>query len=361
MNLNKIKMLFLVLGVMVNGSIMAQNEPVGQEGIPTIIELFNQKPIVAIGETHGHLQLYEFLTQLIQTESLYKNVNDILIESGNALYQDTLDKYISGEDVKFENLQKVWVNTTQSPVDAWSVDVYYNLLKTIRELNSRISKEDRIRVIAADSPIDWINVNTNKGYLDARGDREEFFANTVINEVLSKNRKAILINGGAHFGNHRTTTVNQRIEKEYPNTVTVVLATSGLWKGNEQKEKQLNWSPGTISKVEDTWIGLLPGPRRIMMTTQTNSNASTAVPSTSTSAPTQIPAGPPSKYIRQDYFDYILYFGTSEELKYGNIDASVYKSDTLWEELNKRSMIRFNHKLIEETRKTGDLRPEAYE
>lgn len=337
----------LVLALICYCGISAQNEPIEKKGIPTIIEIFNQKPIVAIGETHGHLQLYQFLTKLVLTEGFYKNVNDILIESGNALYQDTLDKYIFGGDVAFVDLQKVWINTTQSPVDPWSVDVYYSFLKTIRELNSRISKNDRIRVIAADPPIAWENVNTNKDYLATRGSRNEFFAKIAIDEVLSKGRKALLINGGAHFGNNspKKTKVNQRIEKVYPNSVVIIFPKSGLWKGNEDKEKQLNWPMGTITKVKDTWIGLLPGPRRMIRN-----------PSASTTLTPQ----PPSKYKRQDYFDYLLYLGSSKDMTYGKIDASIYKSKKLWKELNRRSMIRFNHKLTEESRITGELLPKDY-
>jgi len=352
----------LIIALICCSNMYAQKDPIGTEGIPTIIDLFQQKPIVAIGETHGHLQLYQFLTKLVQTEGFYKNVNDILIESGNALYQDILDKYISGEDIEFSDLQKVWFDTTQSPVDPWSIDVYCNFLKTVRELNSSIPKNYRIRVIAADSPISWKDVNTNEDYLKQRGNREEFYTNIAINEVLSKNRKALLINGGAHFGNHRETTVNQRIEKVYPNTVTVILGKSGLWKGNEDKEEKLNWPIGTIAKVKDTWIGLLPGPRRIAMVAPTNNDSkkSTTTSSAPTPVPAQRPMGPPSKHKRQDYFDYILYLGPEKDLKYGDIDASIYTSDELWKELNRRSMIRFNNKLIEDSRKTGQIRPEAY-
>ncbi len=340
----------LILALICYGSISAQNEPIGKDGIPTIIDLFNQKPIVAISETHGHAQLYQFLTDLVQNKGFYENVNDILIESGNALYQDTLDKYISGIEVEFENLQKVWLNTTQSPVDPWSVDVYFNFLKTVRELNSRISINHRIRIIAADSPIEWESVNTNEDYVTARGSRNDYYAQTVINEVLSKKHKALLINGGGHFGNHKSNTVNQKIEKVYPNSVTIILAKSGLFRGNEEKEQQLNWSIGTIAKVKDNWIGLLPGPSRWVIRDT----------STPTQTPSERPTSPPSIYKRQDYFDYLLYLGSSKDLTYGNIDASIYESEKLWKELNRRSMIRFNHKLIEDSRKLGELRPEAY-
>jgi len=339
------------------GFISAQNEPIAQKGIPTIIDLFKEKAIVAIGETHGHQQLYDFLDKLIQTEGFYKNVNDILIESGNAFYQETLDKYIFGENVAFEDLQKVWLNTTQSPVDPWSVDVYYKLLKTIRVLNSKVARDHRIRVIAADPPMDWKLINSLEDYETTRGSRDAYYAQTVIDKVLLKGRKALLINGGAHFGNHspKKNKVNQRIEKLYPNSITVVLATSGLWKGNEAKEAQLNWSLGTIAKVKNTWIGLLPGPRRMMMSATSTGNTQAIA-----TAPTAVSTRPPSKNKRQDYFEYLLYFGSRKAIRYGTIDPSIYQSDKLWKELNRRSFIRFNHKLIEATRATGELRPEAY-
>ena len=88
--------LAIIFSILIVSKTISQNKstPIGTDGISTIIKLFNDTPIVALGETHGHVQLYEFLTKLVQTEGFYKNVNDILIESGNALYQQTFTAYI---------------------------------------------------------------------------------------------------------------------------------------------------------------------------------------------------------------------------------------------------------------------------
>lgn len=354
-----LKSRILVIALAFSFSAYGQTDPIPKEGIATIIDLFNEKPVVAIGETHGHEQLYEFLTKLVQTEGFYTNVNDILIEWGNALYQDELDQYISGKEIEFEELKKVWFNTTQSPVDPWSTDVYYKLLTTIRNLNSQIPESERIRVIAADPPILWKNISTNEDYLNARGSRNDFYAQKVIDDVLSKNRKALLISGGAHFGYHNATTINQKVEAEYPNAVAVVLAKSGLFKGAEDKEQQLNWPAGTLVNVKDTWIGLLPGPRMMVMAPSANDNNASSTNTSGTST-LSAPSGPPSKFKRQDYFEYLLYLGPAEDISYGKIDVSIYQSDSVWNELNRRSQIRFNHKLIKSTRENGVLRPEAY-
>lgn len=332
-----------------------------QEPISGIIALFDQTPIVALGETHEHKQLYEFLTELVQTEDFYTQVNDVLIESGSALYQQTLDRYISGHTVPLADLQQVWLNTTQSPVDPWGNEVYYNFLKTIRELNQRIKPEHQIRVVAADPPIEWNKVHTPEDYRQARGSRNAFYSQTVINEVLKNGRKALLICGGAHFGyqNPRQSLINQRIEKEYPNSVTVVLAASGLGSANRAHESRLShWNRPTLVKLKDTWIGELPGLRRRVRT------APAAVP-LSDSVATHTPAviqssAQTASSMKQGFSDYLLYFGTPDEIVYGEVDAQMYLSDLFWQEMNRRSRILFNHDLLPETRKTGSLRPVSY-
>jgi uncharacterized iron-regulated protein len=328
------------------------------DAIDTFISLFDETPLVALGETHEHLQLYDFLTALVQTEGFYTRVNAILIESGNARYQSLLDAYIAGKDVQLRALQKVWLNTTQSPVDPWGNEVYYNFLKTIRDLNQQIAAPHRIRVIAADPPIDWKLVESLEHYNEARGNRNKFYAQVAIDEVLKKGHKALMISGGAHFGyqSPAKTLVNQRIEKVYPNTVTVVLATSGLGAANNMHEEKLRGEPlPSITKLADSWIGQLPGPRRVLRPSPAPAD------SASTAAPTVVHSsgGPPARK-KQDFADYLLYFGPLKTITYGKTDASIYESDDMWKEMNRRSKIRFNSDLLPETRKTGSLRPVRY-
>lgn len=332
------------------------------EPISGLITLFKETPLVAIGETHEHKQLYDLLTQLVQTKDFYTQVNDILIESGNARYQDILDRYISGQEVPMDDLQQVWLNTTQSPVDPWGNEVYIDFLKTIRELNQSIKPEYQVRVIAADPPIEWSQIHTLDAYRETRGSRNAFYSQMALNEVLEKNRKALLICGGAHFGyqNPRQTLINQRIEKEYPNSVTVVLAASGLGSANKAHEHKLaDWNRPTLVKLKNTWIGELPGLRRRLRTTPAPVSQSGNTAGTTTPTPVSPPtSGATSK--KQDFSDYLLYFGTPDEIVYGEVDARIYLSEAFWQEMNRRSRVRFNHDLLPETRKTGSLRPVSY-
>ena len=72
----------ILLLVLISNITFSQNKQIPEDGITKIIALFKEKPLIAIGETHGHKQLYQFLTKLVQSEGFYKNVNAILIESG---------------------------------------------------------------------------------------------------------------------------------------------------------------------------------------------------------------------------------------------------------------------------------------
>ncbi|MGH3522371.1 MAG: hypothetical protein ACRDU4_05970, partial [Mycobacterium sp.] len=49
-------------------------------------------------------------------------VDDIVVEFGNALCQDTIDAFIAGQPVNDADLRPVWRNTT-SPLGAWDSPV----------------------------------------------------------------------------------------------------------------------------------------------------------------------------------------------------------------------------------------------
>ena len=41
-------------------------------------------------------------------------LNDVVIENGNARYQDVMDRYVRGDEVPYEALRHVWHDTTQT-------------------------------------------------------------------------------------------------------------------------------------------------------------------------------------------------------------------------------------------------------
>jgi hypothetical protein len=62
-------------------------------------------PIVALGEAHGLQEEADFIAQLIRHPGFYAKVKDIVVEFGNALYQDIVDRYVAGEEIPRTELQ----------------------------------------------------------------------------------------------------------------------------------------------------------------------------------------------------------------------------------------------------------------
>jgi hypothetical protein len=62
---------------------------------------------------HGNEQGYVLRLSLIRDPRFAETVNDIVVESGNALYQDVVDRFVRGEAVSEMSLRRVWQNTMQ--------------------------------------------------------------------------------------------------------------------------------------------------------------------------------------------------------------------------------------------------------
>ena len=126
--------------------------------IATIIEAFQTHPIVAVGEgPHGNLQGHAFRLALIRDARFAASVQNVVVESGNALYQALMDRFTSGEDVPSSLLRAVWQDTTQnSPV--WDRPIYEELFREIRARNRDLPEERRLRVLLGDPPVDWTKV-----------------------------------------------------------------------------------------------------------------------------------------------------------------------------------------------------------
>jgi hypothetical protein len=173
------------------------------EGEPTVFEdilsLYELYDIVHIGERHWNMTDYKFRVGLINHPRFAEIVDDIVIESGNYLYQDILDEYILDlEDVPEDRLCKVWRDTVL-PTGVWDATIYKEFVHRVREVNERLPREHRIRLIAGEPPIDWSKVNTAEDAARFFAQRCTHASRVVEAEVLKKNRKALIIYGGAHF------------------------------------------------------------------------------------------------------------------------------------------------------------------
>src|SRR5579864_8171998 len=111
----------------------AHVDPKPEDATGAVLHAFEKHDIVIFGEIHGNKQEYEWLRSLIATPEFADRADDVVMELGNSLYQKSVDRYISGEDVPMEQVQKAWRNTVgaigpPSPV-------YMSLYQAVRETN----------------------------------------------------------------------------------------------------------------------------------------------------------------------------------------------------------------------------------
>ena len=171
------------------------------EPITAILEAFRTHDMVALGEgAHGNEPGHAFRLSLIRDPRFAAAVNDIVIEFGNARYQDTIDRFVHGEQIPDTVLRRVWQDTTQvTPV--WDRPIYEEFLRAVRAVNLALPRERRLRVLLGDPPIDWDDVRTFEDYNRwmADGNRNRFPADVIRREVVAKKRRALVIYGEAHL------------------------------------------------------------------------------------------------------------------------------------------------------------------
>src|SRR6202051_4687492 len=99
-----------------------------------IFATFHSHPLVGIGDYHGLAQEEDFYASLISDIRFARDVGNVVVEFGDAAQQDTLDRYLSGEDIQYDQLRKVWSDTV-----GWVPTVtamgYLNFYAQVRAVN----------------------------------------------------------------------------------------------------------------------------------------------------------------------------------------------------------------------------------
>ncbi|HBB94535.1 MAG TPA: hypothetical protein DC054_04025 [Blastocatellia bacterium] len=165
------------------------DETTGVDAIArTLISAFDQVDIVALGEAHGRFRLDSDLRiAMVRHPDFAKKVRSIVIECGSATEQSTLDRYIRGENVPRVQLERVWKATSETTNGFCDAPIYADFLAAVRDVNSRLPAEARIRVFGGHP-----GPGANRGI--------ETTAVAVLKEqVLQKHGKALVIYGAAHF------------------------------------------------------------------------------------------------------------------------------------------------------------------
>lgn len=178
----------------------AQDKPaVPVDAIGGIIDAFRTHRLVGLSEgPHGNIEGHRFRLSLLRDPRFSSSVNDIVVEFGSGRYQGVMDRFVRGEAVDNETLRHVWEDTTNvNP--GWDRPIYKEFFHAVRAVNASLPLDRQLRVLLGDPPIEWENISTRDELRAATKARGNYTVDVIRRDVLTKNRRAILIFGDGHF------------------------------------------------------------------------------------------------------------------------------------------------------------------
>ena len=192
------------------------------DAIQGIVAAFGHHPVVMIGEVHWLEPAGEFYGRLIRDRNFQETVEDIVVEFASRNNQPLLDRYIAGEDLPIEEVRHIWRDTTK--VASWESPIYAEWLAAIREVNQGLPPDRRLRVLAGDTAVDWQRIQSHADW-EALGDNNLSFADVIVNEVLRRGHRALVVLGINHVrkSRDRDEDTTSRVESRYPGSTYVVL------------------------------------------------------------------------------------------------------------------------------------------
>lgn len=215
----------------------------------TLLSAFDRHRVVALMSP----VVGSFVFDLISDRGFAGKVDDIVVECGNSLHQATLDRYIAGEDVPIAEVRKVWRDTTQ-PSCGFS-SFYETLFPLVRRVNEKLPPAEKLRVLAGDPPVDWSKVQRPED-LEPFLDRDPFTASVVRDEVLAKNRKALMLFGLRHLRHGQPGNAVGIYEQDYPGVTYVVAYHRRFERDNDRLEARMaSWQVPSLVPFAGSWLG----------------------------------------------------------------------------------------------------------
>jgi hypothetical protein len=304
--------------------VAATKPAVPLDPVDGILAAFKTHSVVTLGEgNHNNEQGHAVRMALIRDPRFPRVVNDIVVEFGNSLYQDVMDRYIRGEDVPRAALRQTWQNTTQAH-EIWDVPIYEEFFRTVREINTKLPKKRKLRVLLGDLPIDWGQIKTQEDLRkNVRSDTVP--AGIIEREVVAKKRRALVVYGDMHYVRRNTywnmedkAAADERFARPV-NTIVALLEKSGTrvfsirTSYSDMTSLQpdaATWTAPKLVLLAGTPLGLASFifyyPDDIYIRRPDNSFE-------------QVKADPTRSPLMQDQFDAILYIGPESSVTYSKL------------------------------------------
>ncbi len=314
----------------------AQGEIKLENANAAVVGAFETHDIVMFGEFHGNKQEYAWLRSLVATPEFADRVDDIVMEMGNSLYQKSVNRYVSGEDVPLEQVQKAWLNTVgvvgpPSPVTA-------SLYEAVREENLKRRGKHQIRILCGDPYIDWEKVKEKGDIGPYLANRDQWFTQVVKDEVLAKHHRALLIMGWGHFARvlpfPRRFSIEQELQAAGAKTYLIIVGTNTPGGYDDLDHRFDSWPVPVIVSLAGNWVGELPA-----MSILSGGGAEGYQWMISSAPNSAASASPPPPVKLREVADALLYLGPRDGLTSVNMTRSELDGTPYGKEIERRLVI----------------------
>ncbi|HVN93983.1 MAG TPA: hypothetical protein VMT38_09815 [Terracidiphilus sp.] len=232
-------------------------QPNVQAATAAMIEASSSHDVVMLGEVHGDKQEYQWLNQLVMNREFSRRVDDIVVEFGNSLYQKSVDRYIGGQEVPIEQVEKAWRNMIgavgpPSPL-------YGEFYAAVRAANMKNRGKHQMRIVLGDPYGDWEKIKDAEDLGPYLAHRDEWYAQVVKDEVLAKKHHALLIMGSGHFlRRNGPALVESTIRAAGADPYLIVMGTNAVGGYDNLDQRFDSWPIPAIIALAGNWVGDLP-------------------------------------------------------------------------------------------------------
>jgi hypothetical protein len=323
--------------------------PLVESAIDGVLDLFKQQSIIALADAHGLAQEEAFYSALVRDPRFAKEVGNVVVEFGGSAAQSIIDRYVDGQDVSVTELRQVWTAVAgwlPGPVSLG----YVNFFANVRAVNQKLPPDHRIKVWLGDPKVDWSQIHSFQDIEPYLSQRNESMFRIISDQILQKQRKTLLIVGGAHlFG---PGSLARKIDQAYPHSVAVVAPFTGYIESDCNARfvaYARDWPvPAVVGPVGDTSLKSeiqLPGCNYIPKSEiqRIEKMASTPPPPGTKPPGMSAPPSPAalisaeSNMVSGASADELLYLGPPRDLLQAPIDPSIYLDPEYFKEMNRRA------------------------
>lgn len=168
-----------------------------------------------------------------------------------------MDRYVYGEEVPYEQLRRVWDETTQ-PQLLHTPGEIPDIYRALREVNLTLPPARWHRALLGDPPIEWEKVATAADFRKMLELRDRSGADVVRREAIANGRKALIVYGAGHLQRRQQAT-NYVMGDPLAETVVSLLAGAGVTTfvvtTIGERDSVRDWPVPSLASIRGTTIG----------------------------------------------------------------------------------------------------------